>query len=92
MTAKYINKRVVEKSTVVKDLKYIPINYAENILKKIKTLAQNPYLENNNIKRLKSKEELYRLRIGDYRVVYEIANDRLLISIIKIQTRGNIYD
>ncbi len=70
----------------------MPVNYSKKILEKIKVLAQNPYLENNNVKRLKTSDEVFRLRIGDYRVLYEIANKKLLISVIKIQTRGNVYD
>jgi mRNA interferase RelE/StbE len=76
----------------IKDLRQMPVNYSKKILEKIKVLAQNPYLENNNVKRLKTSDEVFRLRIGDYRVLYEIANKKLLISVIKIQTRGNVYD
>ncbi len=70
----------------------IPKNYSDLIRKKLLTLAENPYNINNNIKRLKTKEETYRLRVGDYRVIYEIINDLLIIEIIKIKPRGNAYD
>ncbi len=76
----------------IKELNLIPKNYSDLIRKKLLTLAENPYNINNNIKRLKTKEETYRLRVGDYRVIYEIINDLLIIEIIKIKPRGNAYD
>jgi mRNA interferase RelE/StbE len=74
-----------------KDLKQIPKEYIALIMNKLKTLAINPYEKNLDIKKLKGIEGAYRLRIGLYRVVYEIENKKLLITIIKVQSRGNIY-
>lgn len=74
----------------IKDLQRIPKNYAEIILKKIKLLALDKNNKQLNIKKLKGLEA-YRLRVGEYRVIYEISNKKLVITIIKIQTRGNVY-
>ena len=74
----------------IKDLKRIPKNYATLIFEKIKILAKDPSNKALNIKKLKGIEG-YRLRVGEYRVIYEIENNRLIINIIKIQSRGSVY-
>jgi len=41
-------------------------------------------------KKLKG-EDLYRIRIGVYRVIYEIIDDRLIITVVKVGHRKDIY-
>jgi len=60
---------------------------AKRIIKKIRELKDNPF--SKDIKRLQN-ENSFRLRIGDYRVLFEINKD--LITILKIGHRKNIYD
>ncbi len=74
----------------IKDLKRISKNYATLIFEKIKILAKDPSNKALNIKKLKGIEG-YRLKVGEYRVIYEIENNRLIINIIKIQSRGSVY-
>ena len=74
----------------LKDLQRIPRNYTVAIFEKIKKLSVNPYNEELDIKKLKGVPG-YRLRVGEYRVVYEIEAKKLVINIIKIQSRGNVY-
>ena len=52
-----------------KDLKKLDKQIVLKILEKVKILASSKF-ESLNIKKLKSKNSLYRLRVGDYRVVY----------------------
>ena len=54
-------------------------------------LSQNPYSELLKIKKLKGAEGLYRIRLGDYRVVYEIRDERLVVIVIKIGHRREVY-
>lgn len=35
--------------------------------------------------------DAYRLRVGDYRVIYEIHNDELVLVVIKVGSRGDVY-
>ena len=44
-----------------------------------------------NIKRLKGSDRL-RIRVGGYRVVYELVNERLIVIVIDVGPRGGIYD
>lgn len=64
----------------------------ELIKKKLEILAQNPMALKNNIKPLKGKYlGLYRLRVGKYRIIYSIYEDKLLIIIVRIGHRREIY-
>lgn len=74
----------------VKSLKKITSVYQNLILTKIEELAKNPF-ENSNVKALKGVEKTYRLRVGDYRVIFSIENGELVIIVIDIDHRGNIY-
>jgi mRNA interferase RelE/StbE len=58
---------------------------------KLGLLAKNPYAKNNNVKPLKDMKGCYRLRIGDWRIIYEIANQTLKIYVIMIGQRKEIY-
>lgn len=75
----------------IKALRKMPRNVAALIREKIDALAVNPYAPNNNVKKLKGSDD-YRLRVGDWRVVYTLEDDRLVILVIRIAPRGGVYD
>jgi len=56
---------------------------------KIAKLAENP--RPPGYKKLKSFDNHYRIRVGDYRVIYEIHDDVLLVLIVKVGPREDIY-
>lgn len=61
------------------------------IIEKIKELCETPFP--SNAVRIKGrKEKLFRIRVGDYRILYEIYSDKNLILISEIDKRGKIYD
>lgn len=74
----------------IKALLKMPRNTARLIREKIEHLALSPYAANNNVRRLEGIDG-YRLRIGDWRVLYEVMDDRLVIVVVKIKTRGDAY-
>jgi mRNA interferase RelE/StbE len=55
-------------------------------------LQENPRHPELDIKKLKGSTSLYRLRIGDYRVIYEIEDEILIVFVIKIGSRGDVYN
>ena len=75
----------------IKNLSKIQQSHAANILAKIKTLSNNPYA-NNNVKKLQGYDNVFRLRVGNYRIIYELLDAVLIIKVINIDVRGNIYD
>ena len=72
-----------------KTLRRMPRNTAQNVVKKIKELAVNPK-RMRNVKKL-TDHPGYRLRIGDWRVVYILNENEILIHVVKIKSRGEIY-
>jgi mRNA interferase RelE/StbE len=73
---------------VRKNFQNIPKNDALRILQAIEHLAEDP--RPAGAKKLKG-EELYRIRIGVYRVIYEILEDTLIITVVKVGHRKDIY-
>ncbi len=73
----------------LKQLRKLSPELQERIQVKINNLATEP--RPDGVKKLKNRENGYRIRIGDYRVIYDIFDDILLIVIVRIGHRGNIY-
>ena len=68
----------------------MPRNTAKLIREKLDVIAVNPHAEHPNAKKLQGREG-YRLRVGDWRVIYKIENKQLIISVMKIASRGEVY-
>ena len=76
------------KESVWKDFKNIPKNDLKKSLRKIQSLAENP--RRQGAEKL-TGQELYRIRQGNYRVVYSIQDDQLTVWVIKVGHRKDIY-
>ncbi len=83
------NYKVTFKKSVAKDLRAIPKQDVKRILSRIDTLTDNPRGE-GCIKL--SGQERYRVRQGLYRIIYEIQDERLVVQVVKIGHRSNIYE
>lgn len=74
-----------------KEFERLPVKIRAKTAEALHLLAQNPYSELLKIKKMKGAANLYRIRLGDYRLVYEIRNDRLVVLIIKVGHRREVY-
>ena len=84
--------KIILSKTALKNLERIPKHIQEIIFKKLDILAENPNLLKNNIKDLKGKYKgLKRLRVGKYRVIFKEKEEELVILIVRIARRGEIY-
>jgi mRNA interferase RelE/StbE len=83
--AKY---RITIKRSAAKELEDIPKKDLQRIVKRIRSLAENP--RPHGSQKLSHKEQ-YRIRQGDYRIVYSIEDEELLVDIVKIGHRREIY-
>lgn len=68
-----------------------PAKVQRLILSKIETLAANPFAKNNNVKAL-AGQEAYRLRVGDWRVVYAVQAQVLVLLVVRIARRDKVYE
>ena len=72
-----------------KQLERLPNRIRRTVAAKIDGLASNPRPQ--MAKPLKGTDDLWRLRVGDYRVIYQIQNRRLLVLILDLGNRRDVY-
>ncbi len=83
-------KYIIEVTKATKrDLNKIPEDFLKRIDKKILSLANDPYP--HDAKKIKGMDDLYRVRVGDYRILYLIENEKLVILIVRIRHRKDVY-
>lgn len=65
---------------------------APKILNILELLAKDPYENTLDIKKIQGKDKHFRLRLGKYRILYELIENKLLIIYAyKADSRGDIY-
>lgn len=82
--------RLEYKSSVKKELRRLAKTDRAAIVHKIELLKYEPHPEGSAI--LKGSRDLYRIRHGDYRVIYRMQKSVLIITIIRIGHRRAIYE
>jgi mRNA interferase RelE/StbE len=85
------NYKIVFNKRYLKDLEKIPRHAQKHIREKMAELAFNPRPEGCKKLQGSKDEPLYRIRSGDYRIIYSIQDDVLLVLIIEVGHRRNIY-
>lgn len=81
--------RIKWTSSSLKELRKLPGPIIQRIIKKVEDLSQNPFP--NKVRKLAGSKNLYRIRLQDYRVIYRIEEDVLVIVIIKVGHRKDVY-
>lgn len=79
---------IVFKRSVAKDLRAIPKKDVQRILRRIEQLRENP--RPPQAEKL-SGEEKYRIRHGNYWILYVIANEIITVTVVKIGHRRDVY-
>lgn len=82
---------VVFTKPAMRVLRRLPRNIADLMRLKLTEIAKDPYATYNNVTKLVGRPG-YRLRVGDWRLLYEIQNEQLVLLVIKIGTRGEVYE
>lgn len=81
--------RVEITKSAAKDLRGIDKKWIPKIVAAIESLEAEP--RPAGCKKLIGSEHTYRVRIGDYRVIYEIQDDKLIVLVVKIRHRRDVY-
>jgi mRNA interferase RelE/StbE len=84
------NYNIIIASTARKELKKLPDLIVVKILDKVALLSENPR-PNGSIK-LAGGGNRHRIRVGDYRVIYSIFDDELIVKVVRAGHRKEVYD
>lgn len=76
------------KKSAAKELETIPLKDRKRIVARIDTPRENP--RPPGCEKL-SAEEKYRLRQGDYRILYEIIDQELVVTVVRVGNRRDVY-
>jgi mRNA interferase RelE/StbE len=72
-----------------RQLRKLPQSVQKRIVRSVEGLQTNP--RPPGAIKLQGEHDLYRLRAGDWRVVYQVADDRLVVLVVRIGHRGDVY-
>lgn len=76
-------------SSALKSIGALPRNMQVRIRRAIDALAENPFPP--KVKKMEGEDGMYRIRIGDYRVIYEVHGHLLVILILRVGHRKDVY-
>jgi mRNA interferase RelE/StbE len=81
--------RIEWKASAVRELKRLDRSVISRIAEAVGHLAQRPFPQ--GCRKLKGSADTYRIRVGDYRVVYEVVEHRLVIEVVRVRHRKDVY-
>jgi mRNA interferase RelE/StbE len=82
--------RIEWKRSAAKELKSLPRDVVLRIVTTVEQLAAHPFP--SGVKKLVGAENTYRIREGSYRVVFAVIASSLVIEIIRVGHRKDVYD
>ncbi|GDX84004.1 plasmid stabilization protein [Methylococcaceae bacterium] len=85
-----MNYNVTFTDTALKNLARYPAKDQQTILKNIKQLSENP-LTKSNVKKLVDFGVSYRLRVGNYRVLFDREDSLKIIDVVDVLPRNKVY-
>ncbi len=78
--------QIIIKKKAKKFIDKLPINEKKRVVSAIERLPNG-----EDIKKLKGHDELLRLRVGEYRIIYSVDNGKLIVYVVDVGNRGDIY-
>ena len=82
--------RISFKPAAQRQLRRLPRQVQVRLLDRIEQLSEEPYPP--AVKKLKAEIDLFRVRVGDYRIIYTVHDDRCIILIVRVGDRRDVYD
>ena len=81
--------RIELKPSAAKSLARLPVDLQQRIVRALETLAGDP--RPHGVVKMAGDDNLWRVRVGDFRIVYEIHDDVLLVLVLRIGHRREVY-
>ena len=81
--------KVLIKNSALKEIQRIPKTFRIKIIETIDCLANNP--SPSGVKKLENFKNSYRVRVGQYRIIYKIEDRQLIVEIVKVGNRKEVY-
>ncbi len=81
--------RIDWKPSALKELRNIDQQFIPRIIEAVEALAENPLPD--GVRKIQGGNHSYRIRIGDYRIIYQLYEKYLIIEIIRIRHRKDVY-
>ena len=72
-----------------KDIRSLPLQEVARVVEAVGELAKDPLPHGSH--KLAGSERTYRLRVGDYRVVYEVFSDARIVEVQRVRHRKDVY-
>jgi len=77
------------RSSTQKDLRKLPLREVQRILAEVELLAENPFPHGSE--KLAGTEHTHRIRVGDYRVIYEVFAGSKIVEVQRVRHRKEVY-
>jgi mRNA interferase RelE/StbE len=84
-----VEYKIEWKRSAVKELEKLPRQAVPRIVEAVGNLTQNPFPVGT--RKLAGSEQTYRIRVGVYRILYSVYADKLIVEIIRIKHRKDVY-
>ena len=85
------NWKIVFRKSAYKEYQKLPQKAREKIDESLKLLRVNPFNDALSFRKIQGKDHFYRIRVGNYRIVYTLKESMLIIFIIRVGHRKDIY-
>ncbi len=77
-------------SGAAKALVKLPVAIRKRLIKAIDTLSEDPHYNAESLKG-KKHSDLWRRRVGDYRILYQINEEKILVLVVHLGHRKDVY-
>ena len=77
------------KTSAIRELKRLDRSVTSRIVEVVGNLSENPFPPGR--RKLEGGGNCYRIRISDYRVIYEVTTEHLLVKIVRVRHRKDVY-
>lgn len=81
--------RVEFKPSAARALRKLDADIQRRVIARVETLTENP--RPPGAEKLEGMRDLYRIRVGDYRIIYQVADKGLLVLVVRVGHRRDVY-